>query len=87
VRPRAQTCPRCRVPMTYVQEVERSGSERRIVRYYRCPVCGLRLLDEVMRIVRVNGSVKIIIDLAKQGRVTVAVNTRGKHRRATAKRA
>ena len=57
-------CPNCKVPMVYVQEVERVGNERRIVRYYKCPACGAKIMDEVLKIIRVNGSVKLIAEQA-----------------------
>jgi hypothetical protein len=73
--------------MVYVQEVEKSGSERKIVRYYKCPLCGLKLLDEIMKIVRINGSVKIIINSIKHDNETAVIHARGKKRRAPSRRA
>ncbi|MCE4608129.1 MAG: hypothetical protein F7B61_04125 [Caldisphaeraceae archaeon] len=47
-------CPRCKVPMDYLSETEKSISGNRrvtkITRYYKCPVCGRRILDEVLTI-------------------------------------
>ncbi len=39
-------CPRCKVPMVYMMEVEKLGNERRLTRYYRCPACGTRVIVE-----------------------------------------
>lgn len=39
-------CPRCKTEMSYVTEVERSDGSKQVFRYYRCPACTLRLLDE-----------------------------------------
>jgi len=44
-------CLRCKTSMEYVSEVER-GSEVRISRFYRCPLCGFRILDERVTIKR-----------------------------------
>lgn len=43
-------CPRCKTEMSYVTEVERSNGSKEVFRYYRCPACTLRLLDESYRI-------------------------------------
>jgi Zn-finger nucleic acid-binding protein len=87
LRQRAKLCPRCKIPMVYVQEVEKSGSERRVVRYYKCPLCGLKLLDEVMKIIRVNGSVKIIISPTESHNGLTAHQNKGKYGRAAHRRA
>lgn len=39
-------CPVCGSEMDYVIEVEKTGSVRRITRYYRCPACGTKIIDE-----------------------------------------
>lgn len=36
---------RCKTSMDYMSEVERGG-EVRVSRFYRCPACGFRVLDE-----------------------------------------
>ncbi|AFZ70276.1 hypothetical protein Calag_0512 [Caldisphaera lagunensis DSM 15908] len=45
-------CPRCKVPMDYLSETEKTsnnnGRSTKITRYYRCPVCGRRIIDEVL---------------------------------------
>ncbi|MCX8165334.1 MAG: hypothetical protein RMI00_00615 [Sulfolobales archaeon] len=43
-------CPRCKTEMTLISEIERSNGVRHINRYYRCPACTLRLMDESYRI-------------------------------------
>jgi len=62
-------CPRCKVPMDYLSETEKSISGNRrvtkITRYYKCPVCGRRILDEVL-IIR-NGENSIIIESHTNG--------------------
>jgi len=82
LKQRVKLCPHCKIPMVYVQEVERSGTERRIVRYYKCPLCGLRQLDEVMKIVRTNGSVEIIISPTQSDSEAVASKSKGERGRA-----
>ena len=67
-------CPRCRVPMDYVSESERMGSERRITRYYVCPACRTKMLDERI-VVRVD-TTKVIItayDYSNGKRPVIAV--------------
>ena len=44
-------CLRCKTSMDYMSEVERGG-EVRVSRFYRCPVCGFRVLDERVTIRR-----------------------------------
>jgi transcriptional regulator NrdR family protein len=62
-------CPICKTPMVYIQETERAGDERRIVRYYKCPACGTRVIDEVLKVRRVNGSIVILIEQNGSGKV------------------
>ncbi len=52
-------CPRCKVPMVYMIESEKSGSERRITRYYRCPVCGTKIIAERFLVRIINSHYKI----------------------------
>ncbi len=47
---RRVVCPYCKVPMEYYMEVEKLGGTRRITRYYRCPVCSAKLIDEVLEV-------------------------------------
>ena len=42
----AVLCPRCKIPMDYVMEAEKVGAERRLTRYYQCPACRTKILDE-----------------------------------------
>lgn len=42
----AVLCPRCKIPMDYVMEAEKVGGERRLTRYYQCPACRTKILDE-----------------------------------------
>lgn len=72
-------CPRCKAPMAYIQEIERVGDERRITRYYKCPACGTKILDEVIRIHRVNGSVVIMVEQNGHGKIIQPQRTR-RHR-------
>ena len=55
-------CPVCGSEMDYVIEVEKTGSVRRITRYYRCPVCGTKIIDEKFE-VRVEGEAVIVRSL------------------------
>ncbi len=62
-------CPRCRIPMDYVSESERMGNERRITRYYVCPACRTKVLDE--RIVVRSDTTSVLVmayDYAGNGR-------------------
>lgn len=47
-------CPKCKVPMDYLSETEKtsnnSGKTIKITRFYKCPVCGRRVIDEVLTI-------------------------------------
>ncbi len=52
-------CPTCKIPMVYMSEAERVGGETRITRYYVCPACKRRIIDEKI-IVNRNGD-KIIL--------------------------
>ena len=65
----ARLCPICKTPMAYIQETERMGEERRILRYYKCPACGARVIDEVLRIRKVNGSVIITLEQNGSGKI------------------
>jgi len=49
---RVVLCPYCKVPMEYHSEVERTGERRRVSRYYRCPVCGAKIVDDVFEVRR-----------------------------------
>ncbi|MCE4610790.1 MAG: hypothetical protein F7B17_02325 [Desulfurococcales archaeon] len=39
-------CPRCRIPMYYGSEKVRDSNGTRITRYYQCPACKSKLVDE-----------------------------------------
>jgi predicted RNA-binding Zn-ribbon protein involved in translation (DUF1610 family) len=53
-------CPRCGTPMIYLVEKEKNGKgEARITRYFRCPVCGTKIIDEVIMLRPVNGSIQV----------------------------
>jgi len=52
-------CPKCKVPMIYTMEAEKSGTERRITRYYRCPVCGTKIIVEKLVVRIVDGHYKV----------------------------
>jgi len=43
-------CPYCKVPTEYYVEVEKTRGRRRITRYYRCPVCGAKIIDEIIEV-------------------------------------
>lgn len=55
-------CPKCKVGMDYMSEVEK-GDEVRISRFYRCPVCGFRVLDE--RIVVRHSSEVVVLEVTR----------------------
>ncbi len=52
-------CPKCKVPMVYMMEAEKNSTGRRITRYYRCPVCGTKVIVEKLLIKPVNGKLRI----------------------------
>lgn len=52
-------CPRCKTEMRYVTEVGRSDGSKQVFRYYYCPACSLRLLDESFR-VTIDGEAVVI---------------------------
>ncbi len=53
-------CPICKVPMLYLTEKEKKSSgEIRITRFYRCPVCGTKIIDEKLLLRPVNGSIVV----------------------------
>ena len=39
-------CPRCKIPMYYGSEKVRDSNGVRITRYYQCPACKSKLVDE-----------------------------------------
>ncbi len=44
-------CPRCKVPMNYYSRTEKTskasgGSEIKVTRFFKCPVCGKVVIDE-----------------------------------------
>lgn len=44
-------CPRCKVPMNYYSRTEKTskasgGSEVKVTRFFKCPVCGKVIVDE-----------------------------------------
>jgi uncharacterized protein YbaR (Trm112 family) len=53
-------CPKCKVPMVYLMEAEKSGSEKRITRYYKCPVCGTKIITEKLIVRVIDGHYKIL---------------------------
>jgi len=58
-------CPRCGLEMYYRTETERIGNgARRVVSYYKCPVCGYKVGDCVIDVQVSSTSVKLVV--AKQ---------------------
>jgi hypothetical protein len=57
-------CPRCKIPMYYGSETVKDSSGTRITRFYQCPACRLKLVDERLTIVKANNNItiKAIID-------------------------
>ena len=56
-------CPRCRAEMEYIIEKERLGNgELKIRTYYRCPICGTIVSDQVLSVERINGHVKVLVE-------------------------
>ncbi|MCE4601587.1 MAG: hypothetical protein F7C08_01845 [Desulfurococcales archaeon] len=76
-------CPRCRIPMEYTLETEKSSNgHRRLIRYYKCPACGTQITDEIITI-ESNGSAEIILKIADEKRTIVkrAIPVKRKRRR------
>ncbi len=75
-------CPRCKVPMDYLIELEKLASgERRITRYYRCPVCGTRIIDEKYAVRFEDGRIVITSLLNGQPRIILSRPPRQARRR------
>lgn len=56
-------CPKCRIRMDFIAESESSDGVSKIVRYYyRCPVCGNRILDSNIEVIR--DTTNILIKIA-----------------------
>ncbi len=56
-------CPRCRIPMEYMFETERySDGSRRLMRYYRCPACGTKVIDEQAVVSNHNGVIRVTFE-------------------------
>ncbi|NOZ31331.1 MAG: hypothetical protein GXO68_05240 [Crenarchaeota archaeon] len=68
----AVLCPRCKVPMIYLMEAEKSSNERRITRYYRCPACGTKVVVERLLVRIVDGKIRIYNMLTKDREVIYA---------------
>ncbi|MEM1758671.1 MAG: hypothetical protein QXJ65_04720 [Acidilobaceae archaeon] len=67
-------CPRCKVDMDYISETVKSNSGiKQLFRYYRCPACSYRLLDEKLS-VNVNGESLIIVFSMGSKRLLVIEN-------------
>ena len=54
-------CPHCKIAMEYVTETERLGGVVRITRYYRCPACGTKLLDQKVTVKRDAGAILVSV--------------------------
>ena len=54
-------CPKCRIPTSYVSETEKSNGETRIVRYYKCPACWGKILDEEVTVAKWDDRVEVRI--------------------------
>jgi len=53
-------CPKCGVEMIYQIEKEKSSSgEIRITRYYKCPVCGTKIIDERLVLRPIDGKILV----------------------------
>jgi DNA-directed RNA polymerase subunit RPC12/RpoP len=53
-------CPKCGALMAYLVEKEKNGKgEIRITRYYRCPVCGTKVIDERILVKPVDGKIQV----------------------------
>jgi len=68
-------CPRCKTSMDYVSEVER-GDVVRVSRFYRCPACGFRALDERATIRRGDDGVVVEFSVSTNRKVLVVKSPR-----------
>ena len=71
-------CPRCKVPMLYASERVRDSRGTRITRYYLCPACRSKLVDERMEVAEAGGMVEVRVTV--DGRTVIAARVE-KHRR------
>ncbi len=69
-------CPRCKIPMEYVSVTEKSGEGAKILRYYRCPACHTRLIDERIDVVRVDEGFKVKVTVDGKTVISFAKHTR-----------
>ena len=59
-------CPKCRIPTSYVSETEKSNGTARVVRYYKCPACWGKLLDEEVTVNRIGDRIEVRITYKKR---------------------
>ncbi len=52
-------CPKCGATMTFLVEKERSNGTTKVTRYYKCPVCGTKVIFEQFLVRRVDGVIRI----------------------------
>ncbi len=52
-------CPRCRVPMYYGSERVKDSSGVTVTRFYQCPACRSKLVDEKM-VVKLAGDTAVV---------------------------
>ena len=66
-------CPTCKIPMVYMSEAERVGGETRITRYYICPACKRKIVDEKIIVTRNGDKIVLkVIDYRIDARPAVA---------------
>lgn len=64
-------CPKCKIPMEYTLETEKSSNgHRRLIRYYKCPACGTQVVDEVITI-EINGSASILLRISDEKKTII----------------
>ncbi len=63
-------CPRCKIPMYYTSETVRDSRGVYITRYYLCPACRAKLVDERITITKSGDSVKAVFSV--DGRTVIA---------------
>ena len=71
--------PRCRIPMEYMSVTEKDSRGARILRYYKCPACHTRVVDERIEVRREGGSVKLVI--VSDGKTIISVARPARKRR------
>lgn len=72
-------CPRCRIPMEYMSVTEKDSRGARILRYYRCPACHTRVVDERIEVKKERELIKLVI--ISDGKTIISIARPARKRR------